>query len=220
MTVETSKVNIRYRIARPQELGVLARLAAESFDEYPFFAFAFRDHFETKKAYLDCMTRLDRMVIRTYISKKICLVGECDGRVTSLGLLDDPRAKAVGLSDYVMAGGLSLIKDVGLRRLLEFFDISERAQKACKLQHPQAWYLEMLAVDTHLKGQGLGTRMIHECLIPYTRFHNGRTLSLITNTEQNRRFYTTNGFEEFSEMHLHSHGNTIGNWSFFRDLDS
>ncbi|MCI1663802.1 GNAT family N-acetyltransferase [Bifidobacterium crudilactis] len=210
---------IRYRLARPGEEEGLGRLAAESFGDYPFFSFALREPFDSYQKYLDYMTRLHRMLIKAYIKKQVCLVGVSDGTVVSVALLHDPRSRDIGVTDYILAGGLGLVRGVGLRRLLAFFDISEAAQSACTAQHPDAWYVELLAVDTQLKGRGLGGKMIHDCVEPYVRGHDGRSLSLITNTEQNRRFYTSKGFTEFSESTLSCRGQTIGNWSFFKQLE-
>jgi ribosomal protein S18 acetylase RimI-like enzyme len=218
MNTQENSIDVSYRVAQPHELDAISRLAAQSFGEYPFFAFVFREQFDSYPDYLNYMTALDRMVIKAYMSKKICLIGESHHRIVSIALLDNPDTRAIGISDYIRAGGLGLVKGVGLVRLLEFFTISERAQQDCKLRYSQSWYVEMLAVDTHLKGQGLGTRMIHECVIPFARFHNGSSLSLITNTEKNRRFYQANGFTEFSQTLLENHGNTISNWSFYMNL--
>lgn len=48
--------------------------------------------------------------------------------------------------------------------------------------------------------------------------HGGEELTLITNTEGNRKFYKKNGFQEFSDRKLEQNGQTIGNWSFCMDL--
>lgn len=196
----------------------MSRLAAESFGDYPFFSFALRESFDSYPRYVDYMARLHRMLIRAYIKKQVCLIGISDGAVVSVALLHDPESRGIGVVDYILSGGLGLVKGVGLRRLLSFFDISEVAQSACTSEHPDAWYVELLAVDTHLKGRGLGGRMIQDCLEPYVRRHDGDGLSLITNTEQNRGFYAAKGFTEFSESTLTCRGKTIGNWSFFKDL--
>jgi GNAT superfamily N-acetyltransferase len=220
MTVSISASSaIRYRLARPDEEEGLGRLASESFGDYPFFSFALRESFDSYQKYLDYMTRLHRMLIKVYIKKQVCLVGVSDGIVVSVALLNDPCSRGIGITDYILAGGLGLIRGVGLRRLLAFFDISEAAQSACAAKHSDAWYLELLAVDTQLKGRGLGGKMIQDCVEPYVRGHEGRSLSLITNTEQNRRFYTLKGFAEFSESTLSCRGQTIGNWSFFKELE-
>ena len=69
-----------------------------------------------------------------------------------------------------------------------------------------------------MKGCGLGSSMLQDCLIPYIKNQGGEELTLITNTEINRKFYTKNGFREFSERMLEQNGQTFGNWSFCLDL--
>ena len=76
----------------------------------------------------------------------------------------------------------------------------------------------MLAVDNSMKGCGLGSAMLNDCLIPYIRQQGGKDFTLITNTELNRKFYTKNGFYEFAERTLVRDGQQIGNWSFHKEL--
>ena len=107
---------------------------------------------------------------------------------------------------------------VGFSRILDFFTISEEAHADCAKNCPGAWYLELLAVDGNRKGQGLGSNMLQDCVIPYIKTRGDKLLSLITNTEQNRKFYTKNGFQEFAGRKLTRQGRTIGNWNFLRAI--
>ena len=86
---------------------------------------------------------------------------------------------------------------MGLSKILNFFHFSEDARADCDKKHPSAWYLEVLAVDDSLKGHGLGSGMLQDYLIPYIQKHGGEELTLITNTEGNRKFYKKNGFRSF-----------------------
>ena len=60
--------------------------------------------------------------------------------------------------------------------------------------------------------------MLQDCLIPYVQEQGGQELTLITNAEINRKFYTKNGFREFSERTLEQNGQQIGNWSFCLEM--
>ena len=124
------------------------------------------------------------------------------------------QKKKVEVEDYVKAGGLSLLFPVGLKKILNFFHISEDARADCDQKYPSAWYLEVLAVDGAMKGCGLGSGMLQDCLIPYIQKQGGQELTLITNTESNCKFYAKNGFREFSARTLEENGQRIGNWSF------
>lgn len=59
----------------------------------------------------------------------------------------------------------------------------------------------------------------HNCIIPFVREHSGDALSLYTNSEINRKFYTKNGFKEFNEQLFTYRGKNLGSWSYIMPLD-
>lgn len=205
---------IIYREATEEEIGALARLSTEAFGNYPFFDFVFLSAFKSREAYFAYMDKLHRVHIRANMRRHKCFVGVENGRIVSTALLQAPDKKRIGVWDYIRAGALTLVFPVGLARILDFFDVSERAHSDCAREYPSAWYLEKLAVDASMKGCGLGSAMLNECLLPYIRRQGGHELTLITNTELNCRFYAKNGFRMFAERTLDHDGQTIGNWSF------
>lgn len=211
---------IVYREATPKDINRIAQLSAQSFGNYPYFNFAFRHVFKDDGSYIAYMEKLHRIHIKANVQQNKCFVGTQDGEIVSAALLQDPAKKRAAVEDYIKAGGLSLIFPVGFSKILNFFHISEDARADCDLKYPSAWYLEVLAVDGSRKGCGLGSGMLRDCLIPYIQTQGGRELTLITNTERNRRFYAKNGFREFSERTLEQNGQKIGNWSFCLNLPS
>ena len=80
--------------------------------------------------------------------------------------------------------------------------------------HPDSWYLELLVVAAEYKGQGIGSKMLNECIKPYVLLHGGESVTLITNTAQNCRFYKKNGFTEFAHSILTYNDDSVDNWSF------
>ena len=211
-------MTIHYREATKKEINTIAKLAAQSFCNYPFFRFAFRDSFKSERAYLAYMEKLHRIHIKANMRNHICLVGTIDETIVSTAMLQDPNKKRIRIGEYILSGGISLMFPVGFSRILDFFTISEEAHADCAKNCPGAWYLELLAVDGNRKGQGLGSNMLQDCVIPYIKTRGDKLLSLITNTEQNRKFYTKNGFQEFAGRKLTRQGRTIGNWSFLRAI--
>ncbi len=205
---------ISYREATPGDIDGIARLSAKSFGHYPYFDFVFRRAFKDDSSYINYMEKLHRVHIKAYVPENKCFIGEKDGEIVSAALLQDPSKKKVEVEDYVKAGGLSLLFPVGLKKILNFFHISEDARADCDQKYPSAWYLEVLAVDGAMKGCGLGSGMLQDCLIPYIQKQGGQELTLITNTESNCKFYAKNGFREFSARTLEENGQRIGNWSF------
>lgn len=205
---------ITYRKATMADVPYIAKLSAESFGQYPLFHTALADSFADDGAYQAYMERLLRVHFKANMRQHPGFVGVEDGRIVSAALLQDPKGKRISIFDYIMAGAIGLVYPAGVFRLLNFFDLTEAAHKDCAREYPDAWYLELLAVDGSMKGKGLGSRMLSDCLVPYVRAQDGSDLTLITNTEGNRAFYKKNGFREFADRVLESGGRRIGNWSF------
>ena len=133
-------------------------------------------------------------------------------------MLQDPNIKRISLFDYILAGGVGLLFPVGFKRLIGVFDISNEAHKDCAKRCGDAWYVELLAVSPDCKGQGLGSKMMNDCLIPYVKKQKGTELALITNTPLNCKFYEKNGFSNFAVSELKWKSNLIQNWSFLRQI--
>lgn len=210
---------ITYREATESEIPAIAKLAAASFGHYPFFDFAFLPALKRPEAYAAYMEKLHAIHIRANMAHHKCFVGVQDGCMVSAALLQNPEGKPVSLWDYIKAGGVRLVFPVGMRKILDFFAVSEEAQQDCAQNHPEAWYLEMLVVAPDMKGSGLGTGMLKDCLMPYIRQQGGRKLALITNTAVNCRFYEKNGFVRFADRTLERNGQQIENWSFHRSIE-
>ena len=146
-----------------------------------------------------------------------CFVGTIDGKIVSIALLQNPNVKRVTIFDYIKAGGVGLLFPVGFKSLINFFDISEESHKPCE-KYNDAWYVELLAVSKDYKGQGLGSNMLNNCLIPYIKSEGGTQLALITNTEQNCIFYKKNGFDMFDKTVLEMNNHQVNNYCFIRSL--
>lgn len=209
---------IDYREAETRDFNHIARLSARSFGNYPYFECAFRNAFKNDDTYTAYMEKLHRINIKANVQQNKCFVGVKGGEIVSAALIQDPAKKKADVQDYVKAGGLSLVFPVGFSKILNFFHFSEDARADCDRKHPSAWYLEVLAVDNSMKGCGLGSGMLQDCLIPYIQKQGGQELTLITNTEGNCQFYAKNGFQEFSQRTLEQNGQRIGNWSFCLDI--
>ena len=75
--------------------------------------------------------------------------------------------------------------------------------------------MEVLAVSVDYKGQGLGSAMLNDCLI---QSKGGTKMALVTNTEQNCRFYKKNNFNMFDKTVLEMNGTHVFNYCFIRNL--
>lgn len=209
---------VEYRIIRRNEIKKVAKMVTETFGEYPMYTLTFRDKFNKRKDFINYITKLNKVHIRANARKHKCFVGIENEEIVSVALLQDPKTKRISLWNYIVAGGVRLLYPVGLKRLIDFFDISNEAHKACEKEHNSAWYIELLAVSPNCKGQGLGSKMISDCLIPYVNSYGGREIALITNTKKNCDFYEKNGFFNFSKNELTWDKRTINNYSFIKKI--
>lgn len=205
---------IEYREIHKDEIKQVAGMVAESFGEYPMYTLTFRDEFKDKKEFIHYISKLNKVHIKANARKHKCFVGIKDEKIVSVALLQNPKIKRINIMNYILAGGISLLFPVGFKRLIDFFAISNKAHEACEREHRKAYYIELLAVASNHKGQRFGTKMIHDCLIPYAKSHDGNEITLITNTEKNCRFYENNGFIKFSEDELSWKDRFISNYSF------
>lgn len=205
---------IDYREATDKDFHRIAQLSVQSFGNYPYFHSAFRHAFKNDNAYITYMEKLHRVHIKANASQNKCFVGMKDGEIVSAALLQDPAKKKAAVEDYVKAGGLGLVFPVGLSKILKFFHFSEDARADCDRNYPSAWYLEVLAVDGARKGSGLGSGMLQDCLIPYVQEQGGQELTLITNAEINRKFYTKMASGNFPSARWSRTGNRSGTGVF------
>ena len=207
---------IKYREARMDEIKEISRFTTETFGDYPFFKYAFKN-LDSEEKYIKYMDKLHYVHMKANMYKYKCFVGTIDGKIVSAALLQNPNVKRVTIFDYIKAGGVGLLFPVGFKSLINFFDISEKAHKPCE-KYKDTWYIESLAVNKNYKSRGLGSDMLNNCLIPYIKSEGGTKLTLITNTAQNCKFYEKNGFEMFDKTMLEMNGKQVDNYCFVRDI--
>jgi len=209
---------INYREAKKNEIPQIAELVANSFGEYPMYTLTFRDKFCNRESFIKYITKLNKVHISANAKKHKCLVGVKDDKIVSVALLQNPNISRITLFDYIRAGGIGLLFPVGFKRLINFFEISNQAHLDCEKSCKKDWYVELLAVLSNSKGQGIGSQMINDCLIPYVKKQGGKKIALTTNTEQNCKFYIKNGFINFAFSKLKWKDKSIQDWSFYKEL--
>lgn len=207
-----------YRNATKKEAAAIAALSSQAFGEYPFYDVVLRSKFSTQQDYLAFTEALHQVHIKTFIAKQECLIGVCQEQIVSVALLHNPARKAVGLWDFIRSGGITLVPKVGLSRLLNLLELEEKAQKEVKKGYPNAWYLELLAVDITSHGKRLGSDMLQKGVIPFVKKMKGRCISLITNTQGNKEFYEKCGFEEIAQTKMVAKEGALLTWSFVKEL--
>ena len=74
--------------------------------------------------------------------------------------------------------------------------------------------MDSFAVSHNTQDKGVGSMLLKEHLFPYITKNGGGMVSLVTNTGINRKFYMSNGFEEFQEENFTLKNESVKNWSY------
>lgn len=203
-----------FRKATTDDLKQMAQLAAHSFEDYVIYEQSVKSTFKSKADYFRFLYEMHHVLFATALRKGANFVGTIDGEIVSIALLESPDHKSFSLWDYMRAGGVRMIPYMLRNRLMHFLKLINSASEKCLDGTPQSWYLSMLAVSKNHQGKSLGSKMIHDCVIPFVKGNGGKRLTLITNTESNVNFYQKNGFTPFSSSMLHFKDGSVDNWSF------
>lgn len=206
---------IEYREAKPTDQAAIVALLTISFMDYAYY-----------KLYVDQEAKRQKFV---RVIQELCvttsmrkgypmLVGLIDDEICSVAILVPPKAPKVTLIDYILAGGLKLLYHGGIKQTAGFLGMLEESNSVCHSTYPDAWFLELFAVSNRCQGQGVGSKMLNEFVMPYIASQGGGTLTFITNSEVNRRFYKKNGFIEFHAGEIHRRGKILYNWSYQKDI--
>lgn len=205
-----------YREAEKKDLAEVTALLTESFHGYAFFDMYSPIKKEKKYQF---MRAIQDVSTKASFKKHITLVGIQDNKIVSVAQLKSPDMPDINLMDYVLLGGNKILLAGGLFNTFGLLKMLDEASSICHKLPGRIWYLNSLAVSKSCQGQGLGSKTITDCIIPYIQKKDGGLLTLITNSEQNRLFYKKNGFEEFHEMILFRKDKELGNWSYRMNID-
>lgn len=206
---------IDFREIRNDELETVAELLTESFKGYSFFEM----YLDNKEKQYKFLRTIQEVAVKAAYKKHIMLVGVQDSKIVSVAQLKASNTSDISLIDYILAGGIKILLTGGIRNTFGFIKMVEEANSICHKLPGCVWYLSSLAVSSSCQGQGLGSMMFEDCIIPYIQRRGGGLLTLITNSQRNRVFYKKNGFEEFHEMIISRNGKELGNWSYRMKID-
>ena len=137
-----------------------------------------------------------------------------DRKILAVAMLCPPEYKKPSDMAYMRAGFGKCFLQGGIRDVAAWNAMGGKAGQPSHSLGGHTWYLNLLTVEPTRKGQGLGSRMLRECILPYVKEHGGETLCLFTNSEINRTFYQKNGFEEFDQRYFNCKGKKLGSWSY------
>lgn len=201
---------------RPGERGTCAALAARAFENYEYFTYYIPND-QRRTRFLSTMLEIE---VRINDGPAEFFTAKEDGTIVAVAMLCPPEYKKPSDMAYLRAGFGKCFLQGGIRDVAAWNNMEGKAGQPCHSLGGQTWYLNLLTVEPNLKGQGLGSRMLQECILPYVRDHGGETLCLFTNAEGNREFYQKNGFEEFDQRFFKRKGKQLGSWSYRIQLDN
>lgn len=195
---------------RPEERDTCAALAARAFEDYEYFTYYIPNK-QRRTRFLSTMLEIE---VRINDGPADFFTAKEDRKILAVAMLCPPEYKKPSDMAYMRAGFGKCFLQGGIR------DVAAWNAMGCKAGQPShslgghTWYLNLLTVEPTRKGQGLGSRMLRECILPYVKEHGGETLCLFTNSEINRTFYQKNGFEEFDQRYFNCKGKKLGSWSY------
>lgn len=194
----------------PEERGACAALAARAFMDYEYFT-DYIPNDQRRTRFLNTMLDIE---VRINDGQADFFTAKIDGEIVAVAMLCPPEYKKPSDMAYIRAGFGKCFLQGGLRDVAAWNDMEGKAGEPCHSLGGQTWYLNLLTVEPEHKGQGLGSRMLRECILPYVKEHGGETLCLFTNSEVNRKFYQKNGFVEFDQRSFNRKGKQLGSWSY------
>jgi GNAT superfamily N-acetyltransferase len=208
---------LTYRTAEDRDLKTICELCADAFMEYDFY----RPFVADPKKRWKFIYELHVHCFKAEIKRKQAVVGEDEGEIITAFSLHEPGRTQAGFGEYVSSGALGMLLRYGFVPLSWFSMYDKCVAPALKFNNSNhdVYYIEILAVRPDKQRQGIGTRDIHEYMIPYVRSKGGGHLSLITNSVGNTMFYESNGFKCFDKMKVPAAKTEIGNWCFSQKVD-
>lgn len=205
---------IVYRKARLDEYQKIGKIVADSFFDYPFLTLII-DDLKKPEYYLAFLELLESLLTRLYIKEETCLVAEQDGEILAVALL---QQNDFSILSYLLNGVIKLFRYISPRNFLKYLDLVDRSEEHLKKSNSFDWYLMLLAVNSSVKGQGVGSAFLRDAVEPYVKSKGCKRLGLITSTEKNVPFYKKNDYVLLDFMELEYGTKSIGNWAFLKNI--
>ena len=206
---------IVYRKARLDEYQKIGKVIADSFFDYPFLTLII-DDLKKPEYYLAFLELLESLLTRLYIKEETCLVAEQDGEILAVALL---QQNDFSILSYLLNGVIKLFRYISPRNFLKYLDLVDRSEEHLKKSNSFDWYLMLLAVNSSVKGQGVGSAFLRDAVEPYVKSKGCKRLGLITSTEKNVPFYKKNDYVLLDFMELEYGTKSIGNWAFLKTIN-
>lgn len=207
---------MEFRKANEAEIPDIALLFTDSFKDYPLFEMIEKNNYER----YNLIKMLQHLNTTVFLKKHTCLVAVEDEKIMGAALIKKLDGKQHDLPAYIKIGGLPLLKNGMLPKVLQFLKLANSSEVEIEDSKQFDWYVDSLAISDKAQGKGIGSRLLKQGVFPYIAGNGGGMVSLVTNAGINRKFYMKNGFEEFEKETLKLKNESIKNWSYRMHVES
>ena len=201
---------LQYRFAEEKDLQDCVDLLTDSFFDYPYFS----NFIEEDEKRREFVRSIQSIAVEIYYGKQRMLLAEEDGEILAVAAIQSPMDKGVELKDYISKKAFHTFMIGGIFKTLSWISMTEKAEKVIHSQKQPHWYLGSLAVKNNRRREGIGGKFLEEGVIPYVAGEGGGKFTLLTNTENNARFYEKAGFSLLTYEELQTPKEKMGNWSY------
>ncbi|MBQ7371000.1 MAG: GNAT family N-acetyltransferase [Blautia sp.] len=201
---------IRFERMKAEERSICSEVAVQAFADYEYFSIYVPDN-EKRLRFLRSMLKSEIILndgpAEFYTAKE-------EGKIVAVAMLCRPDYRKPSDMAYMKAGFWKCFLQGGIRNVAAWNKMEAGAIAPCHSLAGITWYLNLLTVTPEKAGGGIGSQMLHQCILPVVKNRGGETLCLFTNSQINRKFYLKNGFEEFDAQTFRYKSKTIGSWSY------
>ena len=207
---------LQVRSITKENLPDVCRLGARAFRNYPLYTLW--DGNLREGSSLDAfLFDFHRVFFPALSGHAVCRVVECDGKPAGSFILEKPDVKEAGVLQYVMNGGVRMLRHATLHSLLRFIRMTDDTLQGVPPMRNGHWHVHYLAVDPAFQGRGIGSAILSKQILPFVCRQGGKLLTLTTNAEDNVRLYEGNGFSVTHDYPVRCFGKEIYNWVLAMD---
>lgn len=154
---------------------IILPLISKSFIDYPVYAIAFQEKFQSRKQYFSFLHKMHRVEITPYIQQKLCYVAVVEGKIVAAALVKSPHFRFASWWGAIQAGALGLVTSFWSRNIDKLLQFLSLAKQDCQHRFSDhSWYLEMLAVSETMQGKRVGTSFMEEFIVPEIKRQQGK----------------------------------------------
>ncbi len=200
-----------------------AALLTEAFFTNPAHVYLFPKETQRRRALPWLLQR--NLAAQAPLDHSFCVAQESGNpprrTIVAMGFWNPPGSPSVSVRGLLRLGFMAIPIQCGVgasQRLLKSVRYLEDERRTA-LGSRRAWYLNNMAVATHLRGSGLGSELLDRELRKRID-PSGHVAALATQRPENVRFYRRLGFEVVSGRSLGSGRCPFRNWIMVREPKS